>query len=781
MTANAQTAAEPTAGKYYHIKVGDLYIDNAIPTYNNKTYSDGFHLSGEENSAALFRLEAVGTSTTTFYLNYVGNGMRPSGRVLYTGNNGAGTVVLGKPTVTQNGTWDIAAKGSGYTIISGGTDKGGFNNWEGNKSFLALWSNTGSATECTFEEVTVTDLLSSVTYSYAAVEGTQFSSYTVDQLRNTTSCAWSPHALLSTLTYNKETLAAATEAVTVTCNAVYPFEPTTIADGKLADGTKWYTMNVNQGADKAVYTGENDAVKANGTRVFDANHLWCFVRVAGTFDQFHIYNLEKGVNAPLTLVKNAIYNEYNQATASTGTGGTETTQFRLVPNGEGYCLQHPDQSQANIGDHGTGGGEFMVWQGVGSSTHDKSRIFFQSADDLIDVAQKIKESEFVGGYTNVPAQLTEKINTYKAAKNVENLKNLAVENRAAVAGGMERRMLSTDKYYELLTYKRVKGARLYLNPSTTAGMVEADLDAKASKDCSELSSLWQFVPTTDGRYKVTHANTGKSLGTGRSSANQTLMNVPADEANAGTYVLVDHNTECDVWGIQCNNNNYLNMNNYNGDVVYMYWSGPSTDDGSPWQLREVSEVEVALNAVDGEGSLATLHLPFNAMVKEGGTTVNVGALNDDKSKLMLSPVSGVPANTGVVLHNADAAASVTLTIGGDVEAAASALSGTNVSIALTDENRADYLIFSLVNGELGFYGISDALTQLAANKAYLLAAGLNPSGVRLMLGGDPTGIGNAVVTGLEDKAPLYDLSGRRVKEAAKGGIYLRNGKKFIVK
>lgn len=50
-----------------------------------------------------------------------------------------------------------------------------------------------------------------------------------------------------------------------------------------------------------------------------------------------------------------------------------------------------------------------------------------------------------------------------------------------------------------------------------------------------------------------------------------------------------------------------------------------------------------------------------------------------------------------------------------------------------------------------------------------------------MLGGDPTGIGHAVATDKESNAPLYDLSGRRVKEAVKGGIYLRNGKKFIVK
>ena len=779
MTANAQTAATPAAGKYYHIKVGSNYIDNAVPVFKNTRYDDCFHLGGAAASAAVFKLEAVeNAGNTLFYIDYVGNGSRPSGRVLYTGNNGAGTVVLGRPSATQdNNTWEIASKGDGYTIISGGTAKGGFNKWENNPDgLLALWSDTGGATVCTFEEVDAETVVKQVTYRYSDYDGLSFGSYTVDQLKDSSPCAFAPHEYLTQLRYDKETVTTDNEEISVSYDApVYPFVATTIVNGGFADDTRWYTMNVNQWSDKNIYTGEGDAVMVNGTRDLDASHLWCFERVAGSLDLFRIYNLEKGAGAPLTLVKNASYNEYNQATASTG-AGEETTQFRIVPNGAGYCIQHPDQPQANIGNHV--GNFFAVWQGAGSPTHDKSRIFFQSADDLVDRVLKIKASEYVGGYSNVPAQLTEKINAYKSTRNVENLKILITANKDAVDGGMQRRMLETGKYYELLTYTRVKGARLYLNPATAAGTVTENLDAKASRDCSALSSLWQFVPADGGGYKVTHVNTGKALGTGRASGSQTLMDVPADNNSAGTYTLKEHDQECDVWGVLCSNNRYLNMNNYNGETVYMYGFGPSSDDGSPWQIREVSEIEVALNAVDGE-SVATLHLPFNATVKETGTTVNVGTFSDDKSMMTLTPVAGVPANTGVVLHNSAAASSVTLAIGGEVEAAASDLSGTNVSISLTDDNRADYLIFGLSDGELGFYRPSASVTQLGANKAWLPAAGLNA--VRLMLGGDPTGIGHAAVTDPMADAPLYDLSGRRVKDVVKGGIYLRNGKKFIVK
>jgi hypothetical protein len=56
----------------------------------------------------------------------------------------------------------------------------------------------------------------------------------------------------------------------------------------------------------------------------------------------------------------------------------------------------------------------------------------------------------------------------------------------------------------------------------------------------------------------------------------------------------------------------------------------------------------------------------------------------------------------------------------------------------------------------------------------------NPNNVlRFNFGGNTTAI-ESVVNGLDANAPIYDLSGRRVKVATKG-IYIQNGKKFMVK
>ena len=68
-----------------------------------------------------------------------------------------------------------------------------------------------------------------------------------------------------------------------------------------------------------------------------------------------------------------------------------------------------------------------------------------------------------------------------------------------------------------------------------------------------------------------------------------------------------------------------------------------------------------------------------------------------------------------------------------------------------------------------------------AGKAYLPASAVTSDlqALRFNIGGT-TGIEEAIVAPNANEA-IYDLSGRRVMNAVKGGIYIKNGKKFIVK
>ena len=64
-------------------------------------------------------------------------------------------------------------------------------------------------------------------------------------------------------------------------------------------------------------------------------------------------------------------------------------------------------------------------------------------------------------------------------------------------------------------------------------------------------------------------------------------------------------------------------------------------------------------------------------------------------------------------------------------------------------------------------------------KAYLPKTGLAAT-LRFNFGGNTTAI-ESVLIGADANAPIYDLSGRRVNNAVKGGIYIVNGKKVYIK
>ena len=371
---------------------------------------------------------------------------------------------------------------------------------------------------------------------------------------------------------------------------------------------------------------------------------------------------------------------------------------------------------------------------------------------------------YVGGY---PTSMTETINAISTYADA-----LAFDE----ANSGAKIALNTEAYYRLVCVSPKTGNSGNTSYNTLTYNGASNL-VTAPKSNSNVNQIFKFEDAGDGKYYLLNLNANKYLnkiaaGTYRSSVvektDACIIEILALNADAQWKF---HNSE------STNDKHCLFAENHPGEAVPYACAGweNGANSASAWYILPVSELEVALTPIDG-ASYATGYYPFPVSVS-GNTTLNVGTLNADKSKLSLTTAEGVPSNTGIVMVNSAAETTATLTIGGEFSVSNNALSGTCTAIALDGTNNSNYLVFGRSAGVLGFYRPSANVEAIAANKAFLATNEL--SAVKLNIGNDVTAIEN-VKLGNGD-APIFDLSGRRVLAPVKGGIYIRDGKKYIVK
>lgn len=155
------------------------------------------------------------------------------------------------------------------------------------------------------------------------------------------------------------------------------------------------------------------------------------------------------------------------------------------------------------------------------------------------------------------------------------------------------------------------------------------------------------------------------------------------------------------------------------------------------------------------------------------------AINSDNTQVTLSPLNGaLAAGQGAIVSKATT---------GDIYAYVSAettdsrnnqlVGGGDATKELTDGN---YYIFNKKDNDAVFSPLDNAAsTTLAANKAVLKTA--TPGGQALTLDfGSVTGI-NTVTTAMPATNATFDLSGRKVSGKLPAGLYIKNGKKLLIK
>lgn len=333
-----------------------------------------------------------------------------------------------------------------------------------------------------------------------------------------------------------------------------------------------------------------------------------------------------------------------------------------------------------------------------------------------------------------------------------------------------------NQYVRLQCAKNGNNRFLGLNDGYTVGRA---LDASNQK--TDLSYIWKLVPVeSTGQYKLMNANTGTYL-TGLTNATAGANNnapTLGDFSNGYGFTFSLKNETNGNWDVIDGNGNKLNAET-NGCINY--WTA---DQNPGWYITKATDIEVALHAL-GDASYATVYLPYSISAVDGATAYVAESEATDNALVVRSTADGgFAANAGVVLVSDTKADKATLTLGENSNT--SLLKGTNQPVSLTDDNRSSYLVFGPKDGAtntVGFWTPASTVTSLPANRAFYQATG--GQAVSLVFDGNVTGISNALLgtdsAAMSKDAPVYDLSGRRVTKAVKGGIYIQNGKKYILK
>lgn len=182
----------------------------------------------------------------------------------------------------------------------------------------------------------------------------------------------------------------------------------------------------------------------------------------------------------------------------------------------------------------------------------------------------------------------------------------------------------------------------------------------------------------------------------------------------------------------------------------------------------------AAQNINGVSHIATFSAPFATIIPAGVKAYYVSAKGTEATMTAIE-AQAIPANQGVILTSESGAAATMVPAAGET---AATITGNQLGhSAGAAESLTAGEGYILGNGTEGTAFYPCQAGSLPINKAYLLGNG--ESAIVMNFGNAVTGI-NTIAAPASAKAPIFDLSGRRVVKATKG-LYIQNGKKVIVK
>lgn len=552
------------------------------------------------------------------------------------------------------------------------------------------------------------------------------------------------------------------------------------SDGTWASNTQWYLIRVAYTDDyhpKAAYLSTEDGYTNNNGLLLDNDvlpttdkGLWCIV--GNETDGYKFYNKGEGTTKVLGV---SGWSKMYDAT-STEDVAMSFDIASSTAKSTAHCVKAHGKSDGdywwNNGNYNSSTGcKLTQWQHTNSTTATKGNAFyFIPVNDLASAGYDVK---LFLGTTNVEAfryipgistACSSELATWEANK----------------TQATEDAFVEAAKAYLGKTYYRITNC----NTSRAKSVLAADADSVACVAAAEkkgnASTVWKFVPVvkeSTGLYgvKLYNVNAQAYLGALVNPVQKPVTPMTTDLTQGGLY-SISVNTSGSVEGfvLRDGNNGRMNLES-NGGIDK--WEGENGYYNQvTWTIDVATEFEVALNTVESK-SYATAYLPFGVSAVSGAKAYT--AATPANGQTVMTETANFAKETGVLLVSDEAADKAVLTIG-DVDGAtnSSALKGTLLAKDITDA-QTQYLVFGKNNAnetEVGFF--EPTVTSIPANRAFFADA--ESSAIALNFG-NVTAVNNVVAGNANVNAPIFDLTGRRVVKAVKGGLYIQNGKKYIVK
>lgn len=474
----------------------------------------------------------------------------------------------------------------------------------------------------------------------------------------------------------------------------------------------------------------------------DDAYFWCLT--GNVFDGFQIYNKKAGTNKSLNTTTNK----------PQITEGEHTTWHIVKPQSSisnAACFKANNTQYLNHqGDNTLG---YWANPDEGSSCR-----FFKPATVAMEQAEVLANipANAVGGYLNVENLDPAITEAEKDLSNFENANKLVDAINALQSNGIK---FEESAYYRIVNaFTAFDVQKCMLSVSGNTYIQWGSLDLK------DINNVFQLEKKSNDKYCLKNVNRGQYMQgvAGLLGEKETAADMDFAELGYAQYNI--HYTNGN-----CHTNGHNNGKGEKGSLVA--WDG-GQNSASAWYLVKVDKVEVALNTAD-DASYATAYLPF-AVSNVEGANAYIGRKQDGNTLHATAIENGIPANTGVILKGEANAEKAVLTLGeATSDVAGNALTGTLVE----KEYATGELVFGKsAEGTVGFYSMAEN-SKIGANKAYLATAATQA--MKLVFDGDVTGIGNVTGEAADANAPIYDLTGRRVMKAVKGGLYIQHGKKFI--